>query len=281
MGSRKGEDMYYIYVYENKINGHKYVGQTNNFERRVREHRSCAFNPNASSYNDLIHKKIREYGEDNFDIKVIEKIYQDDIDFVNKQEQYWIEKFESFRGTGKGYNSDFGGSNRGFSSILSKDELEQIKNDLSNGRQSYEIEKEYNISAAFVSSINHGVYFKDEDRQYPLHKYYKDDEDYDELIDLLVNSDLSLVEIAERLDLGYSTVKKINAGSLRKGLYPTYPIRSYKYPKALKTIELLQMSEYSIKEIAQIVGYSEQSVRRINIGETHKREDLTYPLRNL
>lgn len=25
--------------------------------------------------------------------------------------------------------------------------------------------------------------------------------------------------------MGYSTVKKINAGTLRKGLYPTYPIR--------------------------------------------------------
>jgi len=25
--------------------------------------------------------------------------------------------------------------------------------------------------------------------------------------------------------MGYSTVKKINAGTLRKGLYPNYPIR--------------------------------------------------------
>lgn len=32
--------MYYIYCYENKQNGHKYVGQTNNIERRKREHRS-------------------------------------------------------------------------------------------------------------------------------------------------------------------------------------------------------------------------------------------------
>ena len=55
--------MYYIYCYTNKINQHKYVGQTNNYKRRIREHHSCAFNSNASSYNDLIHKKIREYGE--------------------------------------------------------------------------------------------------------------------------------------------------------------------------------------------------------------------------
>lgn len=51
--------MNYIYCYINKINQHKYVGQTNNLQRRIREHRSCSFNEKASSYNDLIHKKIR------------------------------------------------------------------------------------------------------------------------------------------------------------------------------------------------------------------------------
>ena len=44
--------MYYIYCYINKINNHKYVGQTNDYERRIREHRSCAFNKKASSYNE-------------------------------------------------------------------------------------------------------------------------------------------------------------------------------------------------------------------------------------
>ena len=63
--------MYYIYCYINKINNHKYVGQTNNYERRIREHRSCAFNEKASSFNDLIHKKIREYGEINFQITIL------------------------------------------------------------------------------------------------------------------------------------------------------------------------------------------------------------------
>ena len=36
--------MNYIYCYTNKINGHQYVGQTNDVERRKREHRSCASN---------------------------------------------------------------------------------------------------------------------------------------------------------------------------------------------------------------------------------------------
>jgi len=76
-----------------------------------------------------------------------------------------------------------------------------------------------------VSSINQGVYFRDDNETYPLFKYYKEDADYDELLDLLLNSPLTLFDIAKQLNLGYSTVKKINQGTLRHGLYPTYPIR--------------------------------------------------------
>lgn len=78
--------MYYIYCYTNKINNHKYVGQTNNYKRRIREHHSCAFNEKASSYNDLIHQKIREYGEENFEISLIETLYTEDIEEVNQRD---------------------------------------------------------------------------------------------------------------------------------------------------------------------------------------------------
>lgn len=105
--------MYYIYCYTNKINNHKYVGQTNNYERRVREHRSCAFNAKASSHNDLIHKKIRQYGEENFEITIIEKLYTDDIEEVNQREIYWIEKLKSHCSTGLGYNVSYGGGRMG------------------------------------------------------------------------------------------------------------------------------------------------------------------------
>ena len=86
--------MYYIYCYTNKINNHKYVGQTNNFARRVRQHRSASFNQKASSYNDLFHKKMREYGEENFTVEVLEKGYKDNYEYVNERQQYWIEQMQ-------------------------------------------------------------------------------------------------------------------------------------------------------------------------------------------
>ena len=275
--------MYYIYCYTNKINQHKYVGQTNNLKRRIREHRSCAFNENASSYNDLIHKKIRQYGEENFDIEVLEKIYTTDIEIVNEREIYWIDKKESFCGTGKGYNSTRGGFNSEHAQQLSKEQIEEIKNKIKQGINYLDLQKEYSVSASFISSFNQGVYYYDEKEDYPLFKYYKSDEDYDELIDLLLNSTYSLSKIAMMLKMGHSTVKKINEGTLRKGLYPNYPIRkkSVYETRADKIKDLLLNSNYSKKEIMEITNCSDETVRRVNIGESFHDNNLNYPLRSL
>ena len=178
---------------------------------------------------------------------------------------------------------DLGGGRRGYSSILNNEELKILKNWIKQGVPYYEIEKYFHISASFISSINNGIYFYDENEKYPLYKYYKSNDDYDDLIDLLLNSDLSLKRISEILGIGYSTVKKINAGTLRKGLYPTYPIRkkSANEFRADKIKELLLTTNKSNKEIAKIVNSSEETVRRIKNGETFKDNNLSYPLRNL
>lgn len=273
--------MYYIYCYTNKTNDHKYVGQTNNLQRRIREHRSCAQNPKASSYNDLIHQKIREYGEDNFRITVLESGDSDDIDYINEREQYWIQQEESFRGWGKGYNSDLGGGRIAHSSLLNDEQLKSLKEDIKQGIAFLDLEQKYHVSSSFISSINHGVYFHDNNETYPLYKFYKSNEDYDELIELLLHSTYSLKEISNMLGIGYSTVKKINAGTLRKGLYPSYPIRT-KRPTEIRADQiknLLMNTDYTKTEIALLTNASDETVRRINIGESYYDSKLTYPLR--
>lgn len=277
--------MYYIYCYTNKLNGHKYVGQTNNIERRQREHKSTSYNPKSVSYNDLVHKKMRQYGYDNFNFDVLEVLYTDDIEVVNAQEQFWIKKLDTYCGHGKGYNMDLGGGQPEHSRVVSKEDIIAIKQMLKNKEPFIDIQKRFNISAAFVSSINHGIYYYDDKENYPLCKYYKDDSDYDELIDLLVNTDLSLAEIARQLDLGYSTVKKINAGTLRPGLYPTYPIRKKNHwQRAAERQQLarnLLVEGKSQEKVAEITGYNPETVRQINKGERWRDESLQYPLNNL
>ena len=140
--------MYYIYCYTNKINQHKYVGQTNNLERRKREHLSSSFNPKASSYNCLFHKKIREYGIENFEFSVLEILYEDN--YIDEREKFWISEKESFCGTGKGYNMDLGGSKK-CNGILSNKQIISLKNEIKKGVAYIDLEAKYNISASFIS----------------------------------------------------------------------------------------------------------------------------------
>ena len=83
--------------------------------------------------------------------------------------------------------------------------------------------------------------------------------------------------------MGYSTVKKINAGTLRKGLYPTYPIRtkSANEQRADKIKDLLLNTDFSKIEISQITKASMETVRRVNVGEVFYDNKLSYPLRSL
>lgn len=275
--------MHYIYCYTNKINNHKYVGQTNNYKRRIREHRSCAFDSKAFSYNHLIHKKIREYGEENFEITILEIIYSEDKELVNERERFWIKKMNSFVGNGQGYNMDLGGNNKENLRVLTDEQIQIVKDKIKQGVPFIDLQNEFNVSASYLSLINHGIYYFEDKAKYPLYKYYKDDSDYDELIDLLLNSSLTLNDIAKQLGIGYSTVKKINAGTLRKGLYPTYPIRtkSANEQRAEQVKELLMTTNSTYKEIRELTTASEETIRRINKGIVFKDEKLSYPLRNL
>lgn len=94
-------------------------------------------------------------------------------------------------------------------------------------------------------------------------------------------SNLSLQQIAKEFNLGYSTVKKINKGDLRSYLSNDYPLRkrSIYQVRADRVKELLMTTDLTVAEIMQDAGVSQETVRRINIGETHHDEKLTYPLR--
>ena len=272
--------MYYIYCYTNKINGHKYIGQTNNIERRIKEHKSSAFNPNRHDYNLLFHKKLREYGIENFTIEIIEIIEEDNQDYINEREIFWIKELNSYVKYG-GYNLTLGGSGIVKQRKISNDEAKEIITLLEKQVPNKEICDKYYICDSYLSMINNGIYFHDKNKTYPIRRYYKTNQDYEELIYLLKYSELSLKQIAEKLNIGYSTIKKINSGVLRKGLCDEYPIRNKNIfqIKADRVKDLLLNSSYSEAEIMLETGVSQETIRRINKGETHKDDNLVYPLR--
>ncbi|MDY5668282.1 MAG: hypothetical protein SPK43_03450 [Candidatus Onthovivens sp.] len=76
--------------------------------------------------------------------------------------------------------------------------------------------------------------------------------------------------------MGYSTVKKINAGILRKELYHDYPIRkkSVYEIRAERIKKLLTSTDLTYKEIADKIKVSKETVRRINLGKSFKDETI-------
>lgn len=269
--------MNYIYCYTNKINNHKYIGQTNNVERRKREHRSNANNPNSPEYNYLFHQKLREYGEENFIFSILEETTEDKID---EAEQYWIKEMHSYVQE-NGYNLTYGGNPPPTESLY-KNIIEDIKNEIKQGIPYNKISNKYGISISHISAINHGMYYYNKDENYPLYKYYNNESEVLNIKNLLKTSILPMTEIAKQTGMAYSTIKKINSGALQFDENESYPLRKKSSTKVrAEQIQQMLLNGSSNQEIISVTGVSEQTIRRINKGETHYNSLLTYPLRNL
>ena len=91
-------DQFCVYKIKNKINGKVYIGKTNNFNKRMINHKS--------TNKTAIGKAINKYGMDNFDCKkIIDNISSAE---ANRLEKYYInEVYNTFKG--EGYNCSAGG----------------------------------------------------------------------------------------------------------------------------------------------------------------------------
>lgn len=95
--------MGFIYKITNKRNNHSYIGQTNiSIEQRWRDHCRVSFNPNSDEYEFPLHRAIRKYGKENFNIELLEE-----CDNLNDREIFWIAKLNTYE---DGYNAARGGS---------------------------------------------------------------------------------------------------------------------------------------------------------------------------
>lgn len=96
MGRKKKEKIVGIYCIENIINGKKYVGQSQDVIKRMKQkHQNCRF----------LEYAINHYGVDNFKRYIIE---QCPIDIISEREIYWIKELHSHVSEW-GYNLSWGG----------------------------------------------------------------------------------------------------------------------------------------------------------------------------
>lgn len=102
--------MYIIYLLTNKVNSKVYIGVTNNYTKRMREHRG--------TYNNyLISKAIKKHGWNNFNSQIL--LETEDAEFAYEvAESSFIQQYQS-NNPEKGYNLTEGGQGTlGFSPTL-------------------------------------------------------------------------------------------------------------------------------------------------------------------
>lgn len=293
--------MNYIYKFTNRINGHCYIGQTNNLQKRYNGHKSESFNPKASGYWLPLHCAIRKYGIDNFTYETIEEIADGESqNFINEREKYFIQYYHSLKDE-NGYNVTLGGDGcpkpplsyeekLERSKLFTGEEIKDIQKRLVNDEEYDDIEKIYapKLKRTFLVNINTGTNFYNPDFNYPLKKNAKSR-----------FSQKEIREIKNRIKSGeiYSSIQKdfniksagflsmINTGKYFYSDEDTYPLcnkgcRKQDNEEWVNGIIFdIINSNLSLSQIAGKWNKSYSTVKNINAGRSHKKEELKYPLR--
>lgn len=96
-----------IYKITNKINGHYYIGQSVDIDKRFREHCFSARHLDDKDHNSPIHLAIAKYGKNNFTLELLENCDKTEL---NEREVYWIRLLEATKNGN--YNILMGGQYR-------------------------------------------------------------------------------------------------------------------------------------------------------------------------
>ncbi len=90
-----------VYVIENLINSHKYIGVTKQtLDQRFRQHMKDL----KKGSKLTVHNAIRKHGIDSFRVYKIDDA--ESLSELKEKEKYWIEKYDTFK---NGYNETLGG----------------------------------------------------------------------------------------------------------------------------------------------------------------------------
>lgn len=153
-----------IYKITNKINNKVYIGQSIDIYKRWERHRIVAFNDSYPQYNCMLYKAFRKYGYDNFSFEIIKECAEEEL---NTLENFYIQMYDSCN-RDKGYNMICADDAQG-TEKLSDQDIERICFLLKTTNISQiNIAKEFNVSQAYISSINLGRNRINNTYQYPI-----------------------------------------------------------------------------------------------------------------
>ena len=287
--------MLYIYCFINKITGKRYIGQTNNIEKRKRGHKSESFNPKANGYNLPFHCAIRKYGWENFVFVILEEI--DDSfgrEYLNEREIYFISYYKSLINQ-NGYNYTEGGAGCAksklsfseqvkLSKLFNEEEVRDIQDMLLDGYEYFEIKKKYPIlTDSFLSNINLGLNFVRDDLTYPLailHTKFTKETKENIIRDIQAN--ITYKEISEKYGISTGYISMINKGTKWYNDKLNYPLCRKGCSDGAWSEDAkrdLIFTNLTHVEIGKKYNKQKSTITALNTGRNRKDSRLKYPLR--
>lgn len=130
-----------IYCIENLANNKKYIGQSNDIEKRWCQHKNDLYH--NQHHNKHLQSAWNKYGEESFDFYVLENC---EIELLDEREIYWIDKLNSYVNK-NGYNLTFGGDG---GKTIEPETIEKIYNLYNNGFIAVDIANKLNI---YIKSV--------------------------------------------------------------------------------------------------------------------------------
>lgn len=157
-----------IYKITNQLNNKVYIGQSNDIERRWKDHKR-----RSKSLQTPLYLAIQQDGIENFHFEVLEEC---SVDSLNEREKYWIDYYNS-ADSNYGYNLlKYSGYNRSDNlrqkhnyTSLTEEQVNEIKEKLKDNSHSIlELSRKYNCSDMAIHYINTGTSWYDSNISYPI-----------------------------------------------------------------------------------------------------------------
>lgn len=271
-------------------NGKSYIGMSNSIKRRISEH-------NCSKQRNILHKVINKYGKIT-EFELLEQISNDNRDYMEERERYYISFYKTLT-TENGYNILKGGDSSNqigvdnFNSKISEDELIKIKQFLIEDKMTIEqIAKHFSVSSHVIENINLGNTYVVKNQEYPIRKKKVvaaklSKEKIQEVVSILINTNITQGEIAKNFQVTEGIIRKINRG---EGPYYIegnfYPIRNKNTNRRKFSVEQINLiisdlgnSALTQIEIAKKFNCSRKLIGQINKGEKYFNKKYSYPIR--
>ena len=148
-----------IYKITNLLDGKVYIGQSKNIKERWSKHKQCA---RGSDKNTRLYQAMRKDGLENFSFEIVELC---PVEQLNEKEWYYICQFNSLNEE-YGYNMSTRGN---LQKKFTKEQVEKVQDLLKNSTlKNGEIAKMFNASHTWISLVNKGQLWYNENLDYPL-----------------------------------------------------------------------------------------------------------------